>query len=846
MVLGRLTALRLTPASEVEALGPVLYSYLKLKLRIAAAGFEACFFDYDWRRSVLECGRLFATKLQAQRRPSMIVAHSLGGLVARAALALEPAEHVSRIVMLGTPNFGSFGAVQTLRGSYSVVRNIARLDLRHSAQDLSRKVFTSFASLYELLPHGGIAPDCSLHEPSAWPRSGPRPDSALLRAARDVERHLRPGDERFTVIAGVGQPTVVALERRREDFLYTITTDGDGTVPRAAALLPGTKSYFATATHTHLSREQWIAAAVTEILQSGATTRLPGEHEPHRDVLLRVTDRELLAPQATKLDWAAMSHDAQRAYLDELNEPPALHEPIRTRASSNEVAYETFQGDLALAPTAAVAAGVFSDVQPGGAAASLDQRLDGAFSDFWFRRIIDGSAGRVTALPAEQRLPVARLALLVGLGSFADFGESVIEFAAENLANYCLRANLRSLATVAWGAGAGLDQQRSFEAQLRGFRRALAGRAAVFDRVVFCTRAPRALRAAPASAPAPHGIAYLLVNRTEFTSRQETWRTALLTSSSPAAIISESVSFETGRFDRLLGELGDDGPGLARLTRVGRELAELTLHERLRASMAQLAGTRLVVVHDAACGRAPWETLHVGGGFPAIEGGMSRRYAASDLSLARFSVARREDERLSVLLVSNPTGDLPGAELERERVERILRRNPAARVTVIAGRAASRARLRAEFESGDYDVLHYAGHASFNAASPAASGVLCSDGALVGADLGALARLPSLVVFNACESGRVRRARARMARVAVQSGLAESFMRGGVANYVGTYWPVSDSAAVSFASSFYDALASQQDLGSALLTARRRLRTLRSADWADYLHYGDPAFHIKL
>ena len=36
-------------------------------------------------------------------------------------------EHVKRVVLLGTPNFGSFAPVQALRGTYAVVRKIARL-----------------------------------------------------------------------------------------------------------------------------------------------------------------------------------------------------------------------------------------------------------------------------------------------------------------------------------------------------------------------------------------------------------------------------------------------------------------------------------------------------------------------------------------------------------------------------------------------------------------------------------------------------------------------------------------------------------------------------------------------
>ena len=73
--------------------------------------------------------------------------------------------------------------------------------------------------------------------------------------------------------------------------------------------------------------------------------------------------------------------------------------------------------------------------------------------------------------------------------------------------------------------------------------------------------------------------------------------------------------------------------------------------------------------------------------------------------------------------------------------------------------------------------------------------MLCHGGVpLTGADLARLGNLPTLVFFNACESARVRRAPAARARESRASrrgassamsdgvGLAEAFMRGGVAN----------------------------------------------------------------
>jgi CHAT domain-containing protein len=133
---------------------------------------------------------------------------------------------------------------------------------------------------------------------------------------------------------------------------------------------------------------------------------------------------------------------------------------------------------------------------------------------------------------------------------------------------------------------------------------------------------------------------------------------------------------------------------------------------------------------------------------------------------------------------------------------------------------------------------------------------------LTGADLASISRLPTLVFFNACESARVRGRRSgrksakqsgrkqRAARTRTQEminnvGLAEAFMRGGVANFLGTYWPVGDAAAESFARTFYTDVLAGKTLGEALVHGRSVVRGQRSPDWADYIFYGNADFVLK-
>ena len=80
----------------------------------------------------------------------------------------------------------------------------------------------------------------------------------------------------------------------------------------------------------------------------------------------------------------------------------------------------------------------------------------------------------------------------------------------------------------------------------------------------------------------------------------------------------------------------------------------------------------LVVVHDREASRVPWEVLRIGDSHPALERGLSRRYASENLSVARWREDRPAGDRPRVLMVVNPTLDLPGAAREGAALRQAL------------------------------------------------------------------------------------------------------------------------------------------------------------------------------
>jgi pimeloyl-ACP methyl ester carboxylesterase len=323
--LGRLATLRMPGTARIVSLGVVIYSYLKLKLHLRAAGFAASFYDYDWRLGVDELGRAFAERLRNEPSERLaIVAHSMGGLVSRAAVVLPGAERVERVLLLGSPNYGSFATIQALRGTYAVVRKLARLTGDASAEFLSGEIFNTFPSLYQMLPAARCSDGTDLFDAESWPGSGPQPDPALLERARTVQSALAHPDTRFASIVGIGQETVTAVRRQADDFVYTITRHGDGTVPAISAALPGAPTHYVPVAHSDLTRDPVVAAAVVDLLRNGSTRRLPTKWATTSRAEARITDRQLRRTHVQKVDWAALEPEERRIFLQSLNEPPKL------------------------------------------------------------------------------------------------------------------------------------------------------------------------------------------------------------------------------------------------------------------------------------------------------------------------------------------------------------------------------------------------------------------------------------------------------------------------------------------------------------------------------------------
>jgi hypothetical protein len=223
---------------------------------------------------------------------------------------------VRRLITLGTPHGGSFAPVQAVRGVYPLVRRLAQLDPLHSPELLSREVFSSFHSLYQMLPRE-LTPD--LLESRNWPQSGPQPNATLL--SRAVLFDPGGADPRIDAIAGHGYLTTLNVANVGGEFWYRYGYAGDGTVPMARATLGGCRAWYCQTAHNELPRDPAVQDALLDLLEE-RTPRLPATPPAQHDDPVSASDSQLRGQLGGKLDWPHLDSAQRRSFLDSLNAPP--------------------------------------------------------------------------------------------------------------------------------------------------------------------------------------------------------------------------------------------------------------------------------------------------------------------------------------------------------------------------------------------------------------------------------------------------------------------------------------------------------------------------------------------
>jgi len=242
-----------------------------------------------------------------------ILAHSMGGLVVRT-MALEAPETWkrmmaipgSRVLMLGTPNHGSWAPMQVLSGDDSV-GNLLTLLGAPFQEDRARALMAGFPGFLQL--QAGLLDDArGLGKAATWQQLADEdqqrvvtasswhndplmlnarrwgvPSQAVLTAASALWRRLdaqrgdlgAPAEDRVLLVTGRAPLTPVGYELGENGLEYLeVPDEGDGRVSMDSARLPGVRTWQASATHGALSTSRALFPGYLELLTNGTTTLL--------------------------------------------------------------------------------------------------------------------------------------------------------------------------------------------------------------------------------------------------------------------------------------------------------------------------------------------------------------------------------------------------------------------------------------------------------------------------------------------------------------------------------------------------------------------------------------------
>jgi pimeloyl-ACP methyl ester carboxylesterase len=263
----------------IQAPTPIKDYYGELQLALLQR-WNVVAFPYDWRLDIRETARQLKEKIDALvPAPGgfSLVAHSLGGLVARSFMQQFPdqANRVQKLIMLGTPNYGSFAIPVLYNGLNDVLKMVALLDQQHYMPDLLQFAKT-FVSTYEMLPAPGKSPDSTrLMDPAVYGDLNPLPQRFDNAKAFQQEIAGVVDPAKMTYIAGYGFKTpdgIADWNKLRSWDGYRQTLAGDGTVPHSLGLISGVSSYFVQCEHSALPASKQVIQAVEDILSTGAST----------------------------------------------------------------------------------------------------------------------------------------------------------------------------------------------------------------------------------------------------------------------------------------------------------------------------------------------------------------------------------------------------------------------------------------------------------------------------------------------------------------------------------------------------------------------------------------------
>ncbi len=917
LVRGRFADLRIS-AENVEALQPVPSAYGDLIAHLGRNHFVIPF-GYDWRKSVLETGRKLGKaideRLGNSTEPVHIIAHSMGGLVARAMMSGCPEtwekmreRQGSRVLMLGTPNRGSYSIPRIFARQERLIRMLSLADLRHD-QDELLDILRKFPGVLELLPvdeTGRIEIKDELWDEfkNIFGKQWKRPTKTALNNARKTWRELfkvKLDPEAVFYVAGHADktPSSVTVEKTspgKKEILFTSTTRGDGQVAWETGIPEGIKCWFVNAAHGDIPDYRPAYKAFVQILETGSTELLATQPPVARGLDEEQSlppDQVDVFPDERQLLAAGMGKDIHGGKKKKLGRPPLQVSVIHGNLcfSRSPLAVGHYQGDTIVS-----------------AEAALDQRLDHRLSRRQRNGVYPGPlmTSEILLGTGDEKFPGA---VIVGLGMVGDltpgaltrsFRDAVIRFGLVVREKNFFKNRPISLSTMLIGTGARrLSVQDSIAAVLRGVLQAnttLAGPAGNADLTIsrldfielyedIAIDAQYALLECRRNIEFADTVVCEKIitegdggrTRAHFNEDTQWWQRLRIEGTEDGGMKYTTFTARA-RADMRIQPIQRQSiePFLKELTtqtsasrNAGRVLFELMVPAELKGQAAE--NRRLMLVVDATAASYPWELMEYAGREGnealAIKSGMIRQLATEDIIPAHICTD------LNALVAGDPFSgsnslfpELPGAQKEALEVAGVLEHSG---VKVKGENLLIRktgAEILSRMMTGKFGILHLAGHGVVDYELPESAynhedtgseykkphritGMLIGDNQfLTPMEIRQMPVTPAFVFINCCHLGKIRGGREQYMekRYHLAANLAGQLIEQGVKAVIAAGWAVNDAAALTFARTFYTVFLQGRCFGEAVKEARATTQRRHPTvnTWGAYQCYGDPGYSI--
>lgn len=901
-----------TPGVQAES--PFIHYYGGL-MNFLEDSYEVWPFPFDWRQTIAQEARRLGDQIESalnlaesHGQPVRIIAHSMGGIVARVMFAARPqvfkrmcAHTGSRFVMLGTPNGGAFATVRTLMAQEPYIKYLAKLDLKsgHDTRFLL-KIIAEFPGLLSLLP---IAADRDYYNQTTWKelaqidkdaKAWVIPNQQVLDVARTTWQLLQnsPVDpERMIYVAGVDPSTPCGLEVVKDDdgndsIQSIASSKGDGRVPWDTGILKGIRTWYMEVSHGELSCYEPAFDALGELLEQGTTQRLASVPPVARGVRERFPlphEEALLYPDSQDLAAAALGAGPSRR----TQKRPAPQAVLKVTVTHGNMAYTE----------AAVAVGHYQDDVIISAEAYLDRRLGGRLRDRYRLGVYPGAYDTCEVFLNPGKKPGG--AIIVGLGAVGSltagkledaFAHAALKYAlaiAEAKDNQaCLPVSGHIAAVLIGTGGHALTVSEAVTAIVRGVLKAnetlsadAYARCIKFEKLelieIYEDRAIQAMRALAHLGQdptlqgkiVPDAMLRILdsgLRRASYEEDPGWWHRIQITETDQGEIKYLVLTNRARAEDQLrptqrplIDALVKEAATLhADDADLGNTLFELLIPNELKDATPEMSNVMFVL--DKATARYPWELLRdrsVMNNAPLVTRAQFIRQYATERYRRQVTMTRKR----TALVIGDPLStkypELTGAQAEAKKVGQRLQDAGFEAPCLI--QQDYRTILDALF-AREYRILHLAAHGVYEyeveggrdksgrTRKQLVTGmVLGDDTFLTPVEINQMRVVPELVFINCCLLGKVGQAELRGDRSALAANLATQLIEMGVRAVVAAGWEVDDEAALCFADVFYGQMLAGRTFSEALLEARQQtFNTTKTNTWGAYQAYGDPDYTL--